>query len=257
VRRVTVTAYARDGHNGTVESYQRKTPITSSAEVVAIRTIRHRCRLLREFFVTEGMPTTAIDAAKIPKLERGLPVGVNIETVRAVALKLAKVPEWADTYGRYMVLNTTGQRPAQVMRALPADVKLDAKIWIVRGAKGAPAHTITLNSEMIQAWRIFIAAKAWGDYDTSRHAIRLRECGWPAAIRPYNARHSVAQDALQNHDVKLDDVQGLLGHTTPQTTRNSYGPLALDRQRHISDKLVGRFKGIMDPRLVKKRAKAD
>ena len=250
VRRITVTPYRRYGK--AIDGYARTTPTTSGPLVVAIRTVRHRCRLLREFLVAEGLPPTAIDSAKIPAVEKGHPVGVDLETIRVVAQALAKVPAWADTYGRYLVLNSTAQRPTQVMRAEPGDVKLEAKLWIVRSAKGAPAHTITLNTDMLKAWRVFVAAKAWGVYDTSLHAKRLRACGWPAAIRPYNARHSVAQDALQSHDVNLDDVQGLLGHTTPQMTRSAYGPLALDRQRRVSDAIDGRLKGVFGPRLVKK-----
>jgi len=250
VRRITVTAYARDGH--AIDGHARKTPTTSGPLVVAVRTVRHRCRLLREFLLAEGVSPTAVEAAKIPAIERGLPVGVDMETIRAVAQALAKVPEWGATYGRYLVLIATGQRPTQLMHAEPTDVKLETRLWIVRSAKGAPAHTITLNSEMVKAWRVFIKANAWGLYDTSLHAKRLRTCGWPAAIRPYNARHSVAQDALQSHDVNLDDVQGLLGHTTPQMTRSAYGPLALDRQRRVSDAIDGRLKGVFGPRLIKK-----
>jgi len=249
VRRITVTAYAR--HGKAIDGYARTTPTTSGPLVVAVRTVRHRCRLLREFLVAEGVATAAIDAAKIPAIEKGHPVGVDLETIRTVAKALAKT-DWADTSARYLVLNTTGQRPTQLMRAEPTDVKLEARLWIVRSAKGAPAHTITLNTDMVKAWRAFIAAKAWGPYDTSLHAKRLRVCGWPAAIRPYNARHSVAQDALQSHDVNLDDVQGLLGHTTPQMTRSAYGPLALDRQRRVSDQIDGRLKGVFGPRLIKK-----
>jgi len=252
VRRITVTPYRRYGK--AIDGYARTTPTTSGPLVVAIRTVRHRCRLLREFLVADGFPTTAIDAAKIPAVEKGHPVGVDVETIRLVAKALART-DWKDTLGRYLVLNTTAQRPTQVMRADPGDVKLDARLWIVRSAKGAPAHTITLNTDMLKAWRVFIAAKAWGPYDTSLHAKRLRACGWPAAIRPYNARHSVAQDALQLHDVNLDDVQGLLGHTTPQMTRSAYGPLALDRQRRVSDQIDGRLKGVFGPRLVKRGGK--
>jgi len=249
VRRITVTAYAR--HGKAIDGYARTTPTTSGPLVVAVRTVRHRCRLLREFLLAEGLPTTAVDAAKIPAIEPGLPVGVEVETIRLVAKALAKT-DWPDTYGRYLVLNTTGQRPTQLMRAQPSDVKLEARLWIVRSAKGAPAHTVTLNTDMVKAWRAFIKAHAWGVYDTSLHAKRLRVCGWPAAIRPYNARHSIAQDALQSHDVQLDDVQGLMGHTKAETTRAFYGPLAIARQRSVSDAIDGRLKGVFGPRLVKR-----
>lgn len=250
VRRITVSATMRGGK--TIDGYVRKTPTTGSNLVVAVRTVRHRCRLLREFLVTEKVPTTELDAVKIPAVPKSHPVGVDVETVRAVAKALANSGD-AKTCARYLVLATTAQRPAQVMRAQPEDVNLKARLWIVRSAKNEPAHTIYLNTEMVKAWRAFIAAAAWGVYDTSQHAIVLRRCGWPATIRPYNARHSVIQDALRDYDVQLDDAQGLAGHTQIDTTRTFYGPLAINRQRHISDAINGRMKGVFGPRLVKKK----
>jgi integrase len=148
-----------------------------------------------------------------------------------------------------VVLATTGQRPAQLMRAQPGDVQLEDGLWIVRSAKGAPAHTITLNGEMVSAWRAFLAADAWGPYDSSLHARRVHAAGWPKAVRPYNLRHSVMIDAL-SRGVDLGDVQGLAGHTSPATTRRFYGPLAIDRQRKISNQLNGRLKGVFGPRVV-------
>jgi len=50
--------------------------------------------------------------------------------------------------------------------------------------------------------------------------------------------------------VELGDVQGLAGHTSPLTTRAFYGPLAIERQRKVSDKLNGRLKGIFGPRKI-------
>jgi integrase len=247
VRCIHVTAYGRNGE--VIDSYDRKTPATSG-QVVAIRTMRHRCRLLMELYRTldGAQAPTPVDEAMVPALSEAptLPIGVPIDTVRQVAVALAKGDE--KTYARFAVLATTGQRPCQVMRAQPGDVNLEVGLWVVRSAKGAPAHTITLNTEMVAAWRTFVAVAAWGPYDTTAYGRAVHAAGWPRGIRPYNARHSVMIDALEA-GVDLGDVQGLAGHTTPLTTRTFYGPLAVPRQRIASDKLMGRFAGVFGPRL--------
>jgi integrase len=276
VRRIRVTAYGREQRRGPImiRSYDRQTP-TTSGHVVAAKTIRHRCRVLDELYRTLAIPSP-VAGAKIPKVPKPHPIGVDVAIVRKVALALATaaIPNYTDadqrppkqiararavearraadhaqTYGRFAVLATTGQRPCQVMRTQPADVKLEAGIWIVRSAKGEPVHTITLNEEMVAAWRVFIAAEAWNEYDTTLHARRVHAAGWPAGIRPYAARHSVMIDALTS-GVALDDVQGLAGHTSPLTTRQNYAPLQVSRQRLVSDAIVGRFAGLFGPRLL-------
>ena len=262
VRRIRVTGYARETARpgatpraAVIRTYDRQTPATSG-QVVAAKTIRHRCRLLAELYRTlrPGAPSP-VSGAKIPKLPKPHPVGMPIETVRLVARTLARAaattPDHAKTFARFAVLATTGQRPCQVMRTQPADLQRDAGLWIVRSAKNEPVHTITLNADMVAAWDLFVAAEAWGAYDTTQHARRVHAAGWPTGVRPYVARHAVMIDALAA-GVRLDDVQGLAGHTSPLTTRTFYGPLAVSRQRQVSDALTGRLAGVFGPRLVKK-----
>jgi len=245
--------------------------------VVSDRTIRHRCRVLADLYhALDGKrAVTPVDDAKIPKLPKDHPVGIDVSLVIAVARKLAqatvsrprvRAPHDPDayaireaarrrdrlqTYARYVVLATTGQRPCQVMRAQPADLDLTQDIWLVRSAKLEPAHTIILTTEMRQAWQAFIDADAWGPYDTTTHANRVHAAGWPPGLRPYNARHALMIDALAA-GVDLGDVQGLAGHTSPLTTRRFYGPVVVGRQREVSQRLEGRLKDLFAPRLVKK-----
>jgi len=208
---------------------------------VADKTILHRCRVLRELYQTLCGKTAKhpVTDAKRPKTPKPHPVEVPIATIQKVdkKLKAAREPQ---TYARFRVLVTTGQRPCQVMRAQRLDVDLTKKTWIVRSAKHEPAHTVYLNADQRAAWRLFIVANAWGDYDTTTHAKILRACGWPADIRPYNARHSIAFAALEA-GADLGDVQGLLGHMQIQTTRGTYGPLQAARQKRVSQLLTGRF----------------
>jgi integrase len=253
-RRIRVTTYTRDRATpagvpavSTIKAYDRTTPATSGA-VVAVKTIRHRCRVLDELYRTlYGDGVSPVAGAKVPALVKTAPIAVDVEIVRRVAQALAHGD--AQTYARFCVLATTGQRPCQVMRAIPGDVNLTSAIWLVRSAKLEPAHTITLNAEMAAAWRIFTAADAWGDYDTTKHARQVHAAGWPDGIRPYCARHSVMADALAV-GVDLGDVQGLAGHTSPLTTRQFYGPLAVPRQRTVSGKLDGRLPGIVRPQAI-------
>jgi hypothetical protein len=273
VRRVRVAAHTRDGH--TQLAYERDAPASSGA-VVSARTIRHRCRMLAELYhsLDGKRAITPIDDAKVPPVPKDHPIGIDASIVLAVAQKLAQAtvsrprvraphdPEayasraaarrrdHQQTYARYVVLVTTGQRPCQVMRTRPEDLDLDQGVWLVRSAKLEPAHTIILTADMRQAWQAFVAAEAWGTYDTTTHANRVHAAGWPQGLRPYNARHAVMIDALKA-GVDLGDVQGLAGHTSPLTTRRFYGPLIVGRQREVSQKLEGRLKDLFAPRLVK------
>lgn len=208
---------------------------------VADKTILHRCRVLRELFQTlhgKHAKHPILDA-KLPKTPHPHPVEVPMATIRRVGERLKKL-NLPQEYARYQVLITTLQRAGQLMAAQPADVNLQKKTWIVRSAKNEPAHVVYLNADMLKAWRLFIVAHAWGWYDTTKHARLLRSCGWPAGIRPYNARHSGAMAALEA-GADLGDVQGLLGHTQIETTRRYYGPLQAARQKRVSELLTGRF----------------
>jgi integrase len=144
------------------------------------------------------------------------------------------------------------------MRTQPAaagqvgDLDLARRLWIVRSAKLEPAHTITLTAEMVKAWQVFIAAAAFGAYDTTLHANRLHRAGWPHGVRPYNVRHTLMADALAL-GVDLGDVQGLAGHTSPETTRTFYGPLAVERQRTVSARLEGRLSELFTLRPVRRK----
>lgn len=196
---------------------------------VAPRTIRHRCRVLRELWRAVGGPkaSSPTDGLSLPRIVDSAPVPVPLKTIRDVAKRLTEKGDPKDA-ARFAVLATTGQRPAQVMRAKPADVDLVRGIWFVRPAKDGTPVPLPMNDEMRAAWKAFKKADAWGAYDTGEFAERLRDYGWPKGIRPYQLRHTFAIDHLL-HGADLGDVQGLLGHKQIQTTRTHYGPILLAR----------------------------
>jgi integrase len=204
---------------------------------VSAKTIRHRARVLRELYQTlDGGGGHPLQGVVLPKLLEPHPIPIPHAVIERAASSLAKGLRHQKGYGsdpiksraRFLVYATTGQRPAQIGQALPGDVDLEARIWFVRPAKGGKPIPLPLNDAMMLAWQCFIAANAWGRFDTSSLAKLLRRHGWPTGTEPYQLRHTFAIDLLKS-GVELGDIQGLLGHASIQTTRRFYAPILLSR----------------------------
>lgn len=203
-------------------------------------TIRHRVRVLRELSTAaDGRPAPHLTAdLDLPRPVRPAPVPVARQTIIDVATSLWKGKRHPKGYGddpiksraRFLVYATTGQRPAQIGRAIRSDVDLERRVWFVRPAKGGDPIPLPLSDDMLAAWRVFIHAEAWGLFDTTSLAKLLRRHGWPIGIRPYMLRHTFAIDLLLN-GADLGDIQGLLGHASVQTTRTFYAPMLISRLR--------------------------
>lgn len=213
----------------------------------AARTIRHRCRALESVFhrLDGRRAPTPFDEVQLPRKPKPRPVSVSDETIAAVALELrkheiAKTLRDAKTRARFLVLATTGRRPAEVKRTRREDIDLYRRLWFTRTAKGGLNSAILLNDEMLAAWQLFMAAGAWGWYDDRSFAKTLRRCGWPAGIRPYNLRHSTGR-AIRARGGDLEDVQDQLGHASIVTTREFYLHELPARQAAVSARLAGRF----------------
>jgi len=222
-------------------------PRTAQDAPASEKTLKERWRVLKHLYRTLDGPKakTPCDDVGRPKPPPPTPVGVSASTIQAVARKLEQRAKGTardslehKDHARYLMLAMTGQRPAQVGRAKPED--FTATVWIVRSAKGGPSHAIPLNRDMRRAATLFARADAFGLFDSTRFAKLLRAHGWPKGIRPYNARHSVAIDAIAQ-GADLGDVQALLGHASIETTRRSYAPILLLRQSAIGRQLETRF----------------
>lgn len=202
------------------------------------RTIRHRLRVLRELYKTlDGAHAKPpLVGVKVPRPTDPNPTAVSIDTIQAVAQSLKDGKRHDEGYGsdsdkthaRFLVRATTGQRPSQIMRAVPDDLDLTRGIWFVRAAKGGTAVPLPLNADMLRAWRAFVTADAWGKFDTRSFSKTIKRHGWPAGVRPYTLRHTFAIDHLLK-GTDLGDLQGLLGHRQIETTRKFYGPVLLAR----------------------------
>lgn len=203
---------------------------------VAARTIRHRCRVLRECYRAMSGPTakTPADRLKLPRIPPAQPVAVPVKTIQKVAASLLKAGLGAD-YARFTIRALTGQRPAQIMRAQPQDVDLPRRIWFVRPAKGGNPIPFPLNTEAVTAWKYFAKVNAWGAFDTAKAAETARAHGWPSDIPLYALRSSLAIDLLLQR-ATLQEVQGLLGHKQIKTTADHYAPILLALLRKVVDK---------------------
>lgn len=280
LRRVQIASFQRQSDGKMVRGYQRLTPRTGTQRNLSHATVRHRKRVLRELYWTldgRSAPNPLADAKKYraPKTNPvGVPEALIAQVLQTMAEKIRTMPTtntrgvpspwlearqaaWAKGHARFLVVTTTAQRPVQVMRAEPDDVRLDLAepTWFVRASKFEPAHTVVLTTEAVAAWRQFFALDCWGPYDTSELAGWLRECGWPKNIRPYNVRHSFSQDVLQNEarGVPRSDLAGHLGHTTTTMVDRNYAGHDLSRQRRVAAAAEGRLKAAMPgPRLVTK-----
>lgn len=189
---------------------------------------------------------TPVDDVRVRRTRAKRPVWVPDETILAVLMELRRQEmagrlRSAKTRARFLVLATTGQRPAQLKRARREDVDLPRGVWWVRAAKGGEPVPVYLNSEMRDAWEAFTRAKAWGWYDTRSFARTIRHAGWPAGVRIYNVRHATGF-TLSARGADLGDIQLSLGHTDPSTTRVYVGAVD-ERMREVSARLEGRFRG--------------
>lgn len=209
---------------------------------VAAKTIRHRLRVLRELYqrLDGAHAKPPLKGIKAPKAVAPAPVPTPMATIRKVARSLKKGKDRPQGggidsdkgYARFLVRATTGQRPSQIMRAEQGDVDLRRKIWFVRPGKGGNQIPLPLDKPMIEAWKAFMAADAWGAFDYSSFSRLARRHGWPKGMRPNNLRHTFAIDLLLD-GADLGDVQGFLGHKQIETTRKHYAPILLARLRKV------------------------
>lgn len=204
------------------------------------KTIQNRVRSLRHLYrILDGKRArTPLDDLELKTPPRRLPRPVDRRIIRTVIARLIKQERNgrlrdAKTRARFLLRVTCGQRPVQIMRSTPEDVSLEQRIWLVPAAKGGDPVPLPLNDVRLKAWELFIAADAWGEFDTRSQARVLRRAGWPVGVRPYEARHTVGIE-LSAAGADLGDVQHWLGQRDIRTTRAFYVPGLLERLKVAS-----------------------
>jgi len=236
-------ALTPDKIKAAIAQWQSETPPKSARE------IRHRLNTLKQFFKFhdgefERTPVDLVKKPKVPRTEPQLiPGGATLIARVAASLEQQELSgrlRDGKTRARFSVLASCGKRPCQMQRAKPEHVDLSARLWHVTSAKGGPGGVLVLNDEMAAAWKLFIDADAWGDYDNSSFAKTLRRNGFPDGIKPYNLRHETLQHhADQGVDLKL--IQQAANHSSPETTMRSYVKHRLQNSKIASEAIEGRF----------------
>jgi len=236
--------YGRMKRSQITSEHVRKARADWAADDYKPKTINNRVQALQHLYhVLDGkkQPTPTDDVERLP-VPMTPPVLVAAKVFRTVAGNLTN----PKTRARFMVLAATGVRPSELKRAQVSDVDLTRGVWSVRTGKGGDLRVLWLNDDMAAAWKAFIAADAWGEFDGSDYAKELYAAGWPKDVRPYQARHSVALE-LGERGIDLGDVQGVLGHKHISTTRKHYAPVLVSRLKAASEMLAGRFSGWAPP----------
>lgn len=217
----------------------------------APKTINHRVDTLRNLYRTlDGRsaktPCDGIDPLHVPKspIQRIpndliLKVDANLQAMEA---KRTGPPWNAKTRARFRVFVSTGKRPCEIMRTQPGDLNLEARVWVPRDAKGGFCPGVFLNDDQLAAWRLFVEAKAWGNYSTGAFARTIRSAGWPDKVRPYHARHTTWITASES-GIDLEDIAVGAGHKDPRMTRRVYVPVLNSRLQALGRALDGRFQG--------------
>jgi integrase len=218
------------------------------------KTIRHRARVLRELWhALDGVRVrTPVDGLKLPRVPKTTPVPVSEETILKVAeslkaglvtkkrcgptRKLVDVhhPEAKQAYARFIIYALTGQRPSQIGRAVPKHIDRTNRIWHVTPGKGGNPTPFPLTEALDLAFQYFDQVDAWGHFDPTAFAKTLRRHGWPVGVKPYALRHTFAIGQLLA-GTDLGDLQGLLGHTSPTTTR-VYAPVLVARLKQAVER---------------------
>lgn len=217
------------------------------------KTITNRIIALNALYHTlDGADAwTPLDNVPRPKLRKRKPLRVSVDVIIAVERKLREAGD-PKTHARYMVINACGARPVFVKRAAPEDVNLERRRWNVPAAKEGEPIELYLNDDMLAAWRAFIAADAWGDFNSQEYAQKLRAAGWPAHIPPYNAKHTFGQE-LAELGFSREDIGDWYGHAPGSESTKIYTGSA--NLRRISQAMDGRLGwGVSGPKQVEDAA---
>lgn len=149
---------------------------------------------------------------------------------------------------RWLNCATTGTRPSQLKRLAKSCIDLRRRLVDISGGKGGEPIIQAMNAEQLVAWRAFIDADAFGDYDSTKFARELRAAGWPTGIRPYNLKHAIGM-LLAADGAEPSDIQAWFGHTDLKTTR-IYTGVPVQRMRRLSAQLDHRFGWATSPAAV-------
>lgn len=228
---------------------------------ISPKTIRNRVGTLGHLWRTLYSEDPPLDGIDLPKTQKRRPAFVGADIIKDVEAQLRAFEQSgrlrdSRQRGRFMVIATCGMRPAQLKRMQPADVDLTRRVALIPGAKDGEPVGLWLNDDMLAAWQTFTEADAWGPFDTRGFGRILRHAGWPAGVRPYNARHAVGIE-LGERGVDFQVIADFLGHSSAKTTRDFYVPALSGPLKRASESIDKRFNWLAPDAGTVKRRKND
>jgi integrase len=192
------------------------------SQKVAPKTINHRVETFRLLCkaldgATAETPCDHIKRLYVPPT---VPKFVSVTVITRVAKRLKHSPV---DQARFMVLTSTGQRPAQLKRTKPQHVDLRRRLWMVQPAKQGNPIPVYLNDDMVAAWKRLLPFATDDErgpfwFDTSDYDKKLYAAGWPRDVPPYNAKHTVGI-TLATSGAEWQDIQDFFGHTDSKTSK--------------------------------------
>jgi len=207
----------------------------ASVKPVSGATVNKRLRALSNLYtVLDGRhaPNPVRDVPELPEPTRrirALPYEVIAAILAALPdrgrpVKGQKRPTLSHAKLRLTVMAYTGWPPATLQQLTPADIDLElgiAHLPARRKGKGAPAVSVPLLPEAVDALRDFAAADLWGPFDArtvNRAWKRAAKTLDITGIRAYDLRHSfLTAVGLASKDERA--VQALAQHGDIRTTR--------------------------------------
>lgn len=131
---------------------------------------------------------------------------------------------------RFRVVTSTGRRPSEIMRTEPGDLDLERRVWLPRDGKGgfSPGR-LPHRRHAGRVGAVHCTPPAGRCCTSPRRWPHMRLAGWPADVRPYNARHTVGI-TLSESGADLDERRR---HARPQTAADD--PQALRPGPQLAD----------------------
>lgn len=244
---------ARLGNDATIDQittkaireYQRTYGQTRAPKTVALSltAIRSFCRFVVEAEYRSDDPTMRVQFPKIPKKlpNRAITLAQARQLVTAIRVPIGLSPcqHWIWTRNRLIVLLMlyAGLRRAEAAALVWREVEIERATLTVRDGKGGKDRTIPIHPVLLVALRL--AASERGAL--AHHAVAGTQSGRPMAaksvshifdrwvptlgldfeITAHQLRHSFCTGLIHG-GASLFDVQELMGHDDPKTTRRYY-----------------------------------
>jgi site-specific recombinase XerD len=222
----SVTAYIRDVRSFLADAQFRSGSPTEDlrawlyAHAGAASTVTRRLAAIRCWARFAGIADPTLDVAR-PKRRQGLPRPVDDLTDRLKTMDA--LTRWAA-----VLLSETGLRLSEAC-ALKCTVPPPEEV-LVHG-KGGKERLVPLTSQARRALTVLGGSIPWSPRQLQRRFSRY-------GFTPHQLRHTFASE-LAESGADLGEIQDLLGHASPATTR-VYAAYSRDRLRRAVERRTNR-----------------